>query len=58
MWPDGIMVKVLDLRLQRSRVRFPVVPLSGNKLTTLGKLFTHTYASVAKQYKLVPITMR
>ena len=30
--PSGIMVRALDLRLKRSRVRIPAVPLSGNNL--------------------------
>ena len=32
MWPGGVVVRALDVRLRRSRVRFPAVPLSGNNL--------------------------
>jgi len=38
VWPVGIMVRVLDLQLQRLRVRLSAIPLSSNNL---GKLFTH-----------------
>ena len=37
--PAGVVARALDLRLGRSRVRFPA---SRSQLTTLGKLFTHT----------------
>ena len=40
------MVSGLDLRSRRSPVKIPAA--------ALGKLFTHTYASVTKQYNLVP----
>ena len=49
------MVRALDLGLRRSRVRLPA---SRFQVTTLGKLFTHTRASVAKQYNLVPVKGR
>ena len=32
VWPGGVMVRALDLRLRRSRVRISAVPLSGNNL--------------------------
>ena len=32
VWPGGVMVRALDLRLKRSRVRISAVPLSGNNL--------------------------
>ena len=32
MWPGGVVVRALDLRLKRSRVRISAVPLSGNNL--------------------------
>jgi len=37
--PAGVVPRALDLRLGRSRVRFPA---SRSQLSTLGKLFTHT----------------
>jgi len=39
-WPGGVVVRTLDLRLRRSRVRLPA---SSFQATTLGKLFTHMY---------------
>jgi len=42
VWPGGVLVRALNLRLRRSRVRVPAVPLiSGIGLTTLRKLFAH-----------------
>jgi len=38
MWYGGVVVRALDLRLRRSRVRFAA---SRFQVTTLGKLFTH-----------------
>jgi len=32
VWPGGVVVRALDLRLKRSRVRISAVPLSGNNL--------------------------
>jgi len=32
MWPGGIMVRAMDLRLERSRVRITAVALSSNSL--------------------------
>ena len=32
VWTGGVVVRVLDLRLKRSLVRLPAVPLSGNNL--------------------------
>jgi len=29
-WPGGVVVRVLDLRLKRSRIRISAVPLSRN----------------------------
>ena len=55
MWPGGAMVRALDLRLKRSRVRISAVPLSGNNL---GHSCSHTCASVTKQYNLVPVKGR
>ena len=49
--PGGVMVRALDLRLKRSRVRLPAVPLSANNLGQV----VHTCASVTKHYKLVPV---
>jgi len=43
----GVVVRALDLRFRWSRVRLPV---SRFQAKTLGKLFTHTRASVAKQF--------
>jgi len=43
------------MRLRRSRVRLPA---SRFQLPTLGKLVTHTRASVTKQYNLVPVKGR
>jgi len=42
-------------RLATPKVRLPA---SRFQITTLGKLFTHTRASVAKQYDLVPVKGR
>ena len=42
--PAAVMVRALDLRLRRSRVRLPV---SRFQLTTLGKLFTHTHVHMS-----------
>jgi len=42
--PAGVMVRALDLRLRRSRVRLPV---SRFQLTTLGKLFAHTHVHMS-----------
>jgi len=36
--PGGVVVKALDLRHRRSRVRLPALHF---QVTTLGKLFTH-----------------
>ena len=52
MWPGGVMARALDLRLKRSP--FESRPFRF-QVTTLGKLFTHTCASVTKQYNLVPV---
>jgi len=38
VWPGGVLVRALDLRLRRSLVRLPVLRF---QITTLGKLFTH-----------------
>jgi len=38
VWPGGVLVRALDLRLRRSLVRLPVLRF---RVTTLGKLFTH-----------------
>ena len=43
----GVMVTALDLRLQRLRVRLPVVSLSGNNLEQVN--YAHVHASVTKQ---------
>jgi len=40
VWPGGVVVKALDLRLRRSRDRLPT---SRFQVTTLGQLFTHTH---------------
>ena len=45
------MSRALDLRLRRSWVRLPAVPLSGNNLGQV----VHTRASVTKQYNLVMV---
>ena len=45
------MVRALDLRLKRSRVRISAVPLSGNNLGQV----VHTHVPVTKQYSLVPV---
>ena len=50
--PRGVMVRVLARDTKGSRVRLPAVSLSAN--SALGKLFTHTCASVTKQYNLLP----
>ena len=44
----------VGLEIQRVAVRLPAVPLSGNNLRQV----VHTCASVAKQYKLVPVKQR
>ena len=49
------MVKTLDSRLKGSRFDSRLFRL---QVTTLGKLFTHTCASVTMQYKLVPVKGR
>ena len=49
VWPSGVMVRVLNLRLGRSCVRSLAVPLSGNNPGQV----VHTCASVTKQYNLV-----
>jgi len=46
-----VMVKALNLRLKDHR--FDPRPLCFQVQATLNKLFTHTRASVAKQYNLV-----
>ena len=46
-WPSGLAAA---FAINRSRVRIPAATLLG---ATLGKLFTHTCASVTKQYNLV-----
>ena len=43
MWPGGIVVGALDLRLKRSRIRVSAVPLSGNNL---GQVI-HTHAPLS-----------
>jgi len=44
------MVRAMDLRLNRSRIRLPAVPLSGNNLGQV----VHTYMClVTKQYNSV-----
>jgi len=55
VWSGGVVVRALDLRLRRSCVRLSALRF---QVTTLGKLFTHTRASVAKQYNLVPVKGR
>jgi len=47
----GLMVTALTLRLERSRVQLPSVPLPVNDLGQV----VHTRASVTKQYNLVPV---
>jgi len=48
------MVRALDLRLERSRVRISTVPLSGNNLGQV----VHVREPVTKQYNLVPVKGR
>jgi len=50
------VVRALDLRLRRSRVRSPAAPLSGNNLGQV--VHIHECASVTKQYHLVPVEGR
>ena len=49
-WPIDAVVRALDLRPRRSWVRLLA---SCFQVTTLGKLFTHTCASVTKQCNMV-----
>ena len=49
------MVRAMDLRLKRSRVQYLALRF---QVTTLGKLFIHTCASVTKQYNFVPVKGR
>jgi len=53
LWPGGVVVRALDLRLWRLRVW--LLSLRSH-VTTLGKLFT--CASVTKQCNLVPVKGR
>jgi len=48
------MVRALDLRLKRLRVRILTVPRFDNNLGQV----VHTRASVTKQYNLVPVKGR
>ena len=54
-WLGGVMVRALDVRLERSRVRMPAVPLSGNNL---GQVVHTSCASLTKQSNLVPVKGR
>jgi len=45
VWPGGVLVRALDLRLRRSLVRLPVLRF---QVTTLGKLFTHTRVPLSR----------
>ena len=54
LWPGGVVVTALDLRLKRSRVQILAVPLSGNNLEQV----VHTRVPVIKQYNLVPVNGR
>jgi len=56
VWLGGVVVRALDLRLRRSRVRSPAAPLSGNNLGQV--VHIHECASVTKQYHLVPVEGR
>ena len=50
MWPGGVVVRALDLRPKRSRVRISAVPLSGNNFGQV----VHTHVPLSSiQYRLV-----
>jgi len=51
MWPGGVVVRAVDLRLKKSRVRISAVPLSGNNLGQVVSI----RVPVTKQYDLVPV---
>ena len=53
--PGCLVVRALKLRLRKSRVQVPALRF---QVTTLGKLFTHTRASVTKQCDLVAVRGR
>ena len=42
-WPGGVLVRALDLRLKRSRVRISAVTLSGDNLGQVG----HTHVPLS-----------
>jgi len=54
VWPGGIVVRLLDLRLRKSQVRLLA---SRFQVTTLGKLFTHT-CPCHQAVNLVPVKRR
>ena len=43
MWPDSVVARASDSRLERSLVRLPAVPLSGNNLRQV----VHTHVSLS-----------